>query len=59
MKQVNKLPPAEFSNLMNDLYDNPDFTNWQKSTFWKIFKAGYKYGIEDIKHTNFDLTDKE
>jgi hypothetical protein len=58
-KKQMKLPPTAFSNMMNDLYDHPDFTNWQESTFWKIFKAGYNFGVSEVKNTDFGLSDRE
>jgi hypothetical protein len=35
-----KLPPAQFSNAMNVLYENWDFTNWPNSKEWRLFNAG-------------------
>lgn len=36
----NPLPPATFSNLMNELEPGFDFRNWRESNEWKIFVAG-------------------
>ena len=59
MKKQLKLPPREFSNLMNDVCPCFDFTNWQLSPEWKIFKAGYKFGIDEVKDTDFGLSSRE
>lgn len=59
MKKQLKLPPASFSNLMNDVSPCFDFTNWQDSTAWKIFRAGYNFGVSEVKNTDFGLSDRE
>jgi len=35
-----KLPPIEFSNAINFIYKDFDFTNWEKSKEWRLFNAG-------------------
>lgn len=40
-KQKNfKLPPAEFTNAMNCLYEEWDFSEWESSKEWRLFNAG-------------------
>jgi RNA recognition motif-containing protein len=35
-----KLPPTEFSNAINFIYKDFDFTNWEESKEWRLFNAG-------------------
>lgn len=42
------LPPAAFSNAMNDIKPGFDFTNWHKTPEWKVFVAGYNMGTTDL-----------
>ena len=36
-----KLPPAEFSNAINLIYNKDfDFTGWMNSREWRLFNAG-------------------
>lgn len=42
-----ELPPAAFSNAMNNIKPGFDFTNWRKSREWKIFVAGHNNGIQE------------
>lgn len=35
-----KLPPTEFSNAINFIYKDFDFTNWVESNEWRLFNAG-------------------
>ena len=44
------LPPITFSNAMNSIYDDWDFTNWQESKEWKLFNAGKAAAARDIMY---------
>jgi len=43
-----KLPPAEFSNAMHDLYPTFDYTEWSKSKEWRLFNAGRAAMARDL-----------
>ena len=39
-KKFIELPPAQFSNAINVLYENWDFSDWPNSKEWRLFNAG-------------------
>ena len=39
---MNLLPPSEFSNIINEVKPEFDFSKWQDSPEWAIFNAGRK-----------------
>ena len=49
-KSILKNPPQEFISIMHKLTDHEyDFSNWETSNEWRIFRAGQKYQlIKDI-----------
>jgi uncharacterized protein YajQ (UPF0234 family) len=42
-----ELPPAAFSNAMNDLDSDFDFREWRKSKYWRVFVAGYNEAVRE------------
>jgi hypothetical protein len=40
-----ELPPAAFSNVMNDTTPGFNYRNWRQSREWKIFVAGYNNAV--------------
>lgn len=38
-------PPSAFSNKINDLSPDFDFSNWRESGEWKMFVAGYNEAV--------------
>jgi hypothetical protein len=43
-----KLPPAEFSNVINSVKPGFDFFKWETSPEWAIFNAGRKDAANTI-----------
>lgn len=56
-----ELPPAAFSNAMNNINPDFDFRKWRQSNEWKVFVAGYNEAVrvanDQIKSQyNFGMT---
>lgn len=43
------MPPRHFSNAMNDLFPNFDYTNWKDSPEFKLWQAGRKSAFDELK----------
>lgn len=44
-----KFPKASFTNIINHLYPDFNFQNWEKSKEYKIFLAGRNDAIKEIR----------
>ncbi len=46
-----KIPPAEFINFVNDAIPNFDYSDWENSIEWKLWKNGYNSAVKKIKES--------
>ena len=56
-KTIKNLPPAAFSNAINNSFDGYDFRNWERSPEWRIFEAGMKTAADMIGDKARSLVD--
>jgi uncharacterized protein YajQ (UPF0234 family) len=57
-----ELPPAAFSNAMNDLDSDFDFREWRKSKYWRVFVAGYNEAVREANRqiqSRYNLGERE
>jgi len=48
MKKDVKLPPTEYSNAMNLIYRDWDFSDWEQSKEWRLWNAGRASALHDV-----------
>jgi len=52
------LPPVQFSNAMNEIYEHWDFRGWETSKEWRLFNAGRTMEARNMQYDAQRIADE-